>query len=197
MTVMSTTAAPASWLPHGRPLTADDLEHAPEDGHRYELIDGVLIVTPGPTPPHQSVQLRLALLLHPLLPPDLRVLMAPLDVLLAPDTVVQPDILVARFADFGPKNLPAAPVLAVEVRLPSTALIDSNLKKARYERAGILSYWIVDPDPDDPVVTVFELSEDGRYVERASVRGGDSIALDRPFPVTLVPVDLVADLKPR
>jgi Uma2 family endonuclease len=48
-------------LPRGRPLTRVDLEAMPDDGHRYELIDGALIVTPAPSPLHQRAVLELAL----------------------------------------------------------------------------------------------------------------------------------------
>jgi Uma2 family endonuclease len=50
----------------------------------------------------------------------------------------------------------------VEIRSPSTALVDLNRKKAAYERFGVPTYWIVNPDPAEPELTVFEL-RDGRY----------------------------------
>ena len=110
-------------------------------------------------------------------------------------TAVQPDVIVARYDDLRPKNLPVAPLLAVEVRSPSTALIDLNLKRATYERHGIPSYWLVDPDPDKPSVTVLEL-ESGRYVERACVEGDDAYEAALPFPVRIVPSRLARNLHP-
>lgn len=95
-------------LPRGRPLTRVDLEAMPDDGHRYELIDGALIVTPAPSPLHQRAVLELAYRLRQLCPPDLEVLISPLDVALAKDTVMQPDVLVARRRDLTERDLPTA-----------------------------------------------------------------------------------------
>lgn len=180
---MSTMTAPTG-LPWGRPLTVTDLETMPDDGHRYELIDGTLIVTPAPGWPHQGLQGCLFAQLYARCPKHLRVVAAPFEVQLAMDTAVQPDIIVTRFADLTRKNLPVPPLLAVEIRSPSTALIDRNLKRATYERFGIASYWLLDPDPDEPSLTVLELEEE-RYVERASVTGRDSCGVAVPFEVRL------------
>jgi Putative restriction endonuclease len=76
-------------LPRGRALTRSDLEQMPDDGHRYELVDGTLIVTPAPSPRHQRAVARLHLLLSRGCPADLEVLFAPLDVALTDDTALQ------------------------------------------------------------------------------------------------------------
>lgn len=175
-------------LPRGRPLTRADLDAMPDDGHRYELIDGSLVVTPAPSPRHQTVVLRLAVALDQPCPAYLRVLFAPLDVALAEDTVVQPDLLVAPRAAFSDRDLPTAPLLAVEVLSPSTRHIDLTLKRARYESARCASYWVVDPDAR--TLTVFELEGD-TYVQRAHVTGDEEYVADRPFPVTITPARLV------
>ncbi|MGN6130186.1 MAG: Uma2 family endonuclease [Nocardioidaceae bacterium] len=174
-------------LPYGRALTRGDLERMPDDGHRYELIDGTLVVTPAPSPRHQSVLAHLHLSLAGQCPPDLQVLFAPLDVALADDTVLQPDLLVARRSDFTARDLPVAPLLAVEVLSPSTRHVDLTLKRARLEAAGCPSYWVV--DPDGPSVTVWEL-EEGRYVERATVVGDQCVDLSQPYPLTFRPSEL-------
>ncbi len=174
-------------LPRSRPFTRADLESMPDDGHRYELIDGALIVTPAPSSGHQGMVVELCYRLRDLVPPDLRVIVAPFDVALAADTVVQPDLLVARREDFTDRDLPTAPVLAVEVLSPSTRRIDRMLKYARYEAAGCPSYWLV--DPDEPALTVFEL-RDGRYVEDAHVVGDAACQVARPFAMELRPSDL-------
>lgn len=75
-------------LPHGRPLTRADLDLVPDDGHRYELLDGVLVVSPSPARRHQRAVLRLARLVDDSLPADLELLVAPFDVALADDTVL-------------------------------------------------------------------------------------------------------------
>jgi Uma2 family endonuclease len=79
------------------------------------------------------------------------------------------------------------PVLAVEVASPRTRLYDRNRKKDVYEQFGIVSYWIVDPDPAKPQLTVFEL-RDGRYQQ---VTGEEAFRAGRPFPVTVTPSALV------
>jgi Uma2 family endonuclease len=175
-------------LPQSRPLTRGDLDRMPDDGHRYELIDGVLVVTPAPRLVHQRASARLHLILSAACPAELEVLYAPVDVVLADDTVVQPDLLVARPSDFTERDLPVAPLLAVEVLSPSTRLFDLNLKRARYELAGCASYWVVDPDV--PSVAAWQLVNGG-YVEAANARGGEEFAVTEPFPVTLVPTSLV------
>lgn len=175
-------------LPQSRPLTYTDLDSMPDDGHRYELLDGALIVTPAPRPSHQRAVAQLHLLLSKTCPDDLEVFFAPVDVLLTDDTALQPDLLVVRREDVAERNVPAVPVLAVEILSPSTRLIDLTVKKARYEQAGCPSYWVI--DPDEPAVVVWEL-RDGRYDEVTRATSDETVTVDQPFPVALTP-DLLA-----
>ncbi|HET7326498.1 MAG TPA: Uma2 family endonuclease [Nocardioidaceae bacterium] len=175
-------------LPRGRALTRRDLEAMPDDGHRYELIDGTLIVTPAPSPRHQMVVAELLYLLMTSCPRHFQVLTAPLDVAISDDTVLQPDILVARRADFTERDLPVAPVLAVEVLSPSTRRVDLTLKRARYEAAGCPSYWVV--DPGGPALTVWQLRA-SQYLEVGSVAGEQEYHATAPFGVTVCPARLV------
>jgi Uma2 family endonuclease len=169
---------------HTAALTRADLDALPDDGRRHELIDGALVVTPAPGNMHQSAVVELILLLGRECPEDARVRTAPFDVTLAEDTVVQPDVLVARQPDLTDAGLPAAPLLAVEVLSPSTRLIDLRLKRACYEAAGVASYWVVDPAAVS--VTVWELRA-GAYREVAHAAGEEPLAVERPFPLTVVP----------
>ena len=191
MTVMT------SVIPHGRPFTVDDLEGFPDDGNRYELIDGLLLVTPAPGWPHQEMGGELFFQLRVRCPADLRVLPAPFAVRTAADSEVQPDIVVARFTDLTEKNLPVAPLLAVEVLSRSTRLKDLNLKKAHYERIGVASYWILDPGRPGGALTAFELDAVGAYRQIAYVERDAEFAATRPFPITVVPARLLDGLKPR
>ena len=170
-----------------RPFTRADLDAMPDDGHRYELIDGVLVVTPSPTYQHQVVLRGLFVRLNASCPPELDVLFAPFDVALTDDTVVQPDLLVARRDDFTSRDLPVAPLLAVEILSPSTRRFDLLTKRSRYEEAGTASYWVV--DPDDLTLTAWDLV-DGAYVEVAHVTGEDEWTAALPFPVTVSPAGL-------
>ena len=174
-----------------RPLLtkADLAVGRPDDGLRYELLDGVLIVTAAPSPRHQDAVTSLLLLLHAACPHRLKVLMAPLDVDLAEDTLLEPDLLVFRREQADRRQVNGAPLLVVEVLSPSTRRIDLHLKRSRYEAAGTPSYWVVDPG-EPPSVTAWEL-RDGRYVEVAAVTGAEKFAAELPFPVTVVPDDLV------
>ena len=175
-------------LPWGAALTYDDLQNIPEDGHRYELLDGTLLVTPSPNHAHQRSLLNLAVLLRNAAPPDQEVIVAPFDWLIGPRTSFEPDVLVARRADLGPNNLPVPPLLAVEVLSASTRRIDLLLKRDAYAAARMPSYWIVDPDV--PSVTALRL-EDGVYVEEAVVSGEEPFTASSPFPVTVVPSRLL------
>ena len=155
----------------------------------YELIDGTLIVTPAPSWRHQRAVARLLRTLMDAAPDGgLEVLAAPFDVRLADDTVLQPDVLVCHVTDLTQRNLPVAPLLAIEVLSPSTRLVDLNLKRARYEAAGCDSYWAVDPTA--PSITAWDL-RDGAFVEVASVTGGELLTTAHPFPVAVAPRDLV------
>jgi Uma2 family endonuclease len=175
-------------LPRSRPLIRADLDTMPDDGHRYELIDGVLVVTPAPSPLHQIVAANLFALLRAACPSDLRVLFAPLDVAISYDTVMQPDLQVARRADFTARDVPVAPLLAVEILSKSTERVDRMLKRSRFESAGAPSFWLV--DPRGPALEAWEL-RDGRYAQVARVAGDETFRASRPFEVTVTPADLI------
>ena len=175
-------------LPMGRPFTRDDLETTPDDGHRYELIDGVLIVSPSPRVVHQDVVGQLYLALHAACPRELKVMLGPFDVVLADDTVLVPDVIVAPRTQFTDRDLPGAPLLSVEVLSPSTRRFDRLVKRDRLEAAGVGAYWLI--DPDGPSVTVLEL-EAGALVERFQVGPDERLDVTVPFPLSIVPRDLL------
>lgn len=167
-----------------REWTLAERDALPDDGCRYELIDGALVVTPSPVPVHQAMVGGLYLVLRGMCPPDLAVYLAPLDVFLDPKTAMQPDLLVVRRTDVGDKGIVAAPALAVEVLSPSTQMVDRNLKFQRFERAQVPSYWLL--DPRIPELMAYEL-RDGAYVLAAQAEGDQSWTAALPFPVTISP----------
>jgi Uma2 family endonuclease len=175
-------------LPFSRPLVRADLEDLPENGHRYELVDGTLLVSPGPRWRHQEVLGNLYVRMKARTPADLVTGLAPFAIALADDTELQPDLWVARRADLAEKELPVPPLLAVEVLSPSTRRVDRLLKRDRLQEAGVPSYWLV--DPAGPEVTVLEL-RDGAYAEVAVVGPGEAVELTQPFPVRLEPSALL------
>ena len=191
MTVM-TQAATKATHPRGRAFTYADLETMPDDGHRYEIIDGVLIVTPSPRHVHQRGVGNLYLVFRAACPDHLEVLLAPFDVKLAEDTVMIPDLLVARRDDITERNLPVAPVLALEVLSPSTRSFDLHTKKDRFRRAGCAHYWVIDPLV--PSVTAWSLNASGEtatYELVGEATGEDTLQVAEPFAMRVTPQDLI------
>ncbi len=169
-------------------FTVEDLDAMPEDGRRYELVDGVLLVSPAPRWEHQHASAQLTIIMGIACPEEF-VVLAPVDVRGGPRTCVQPDLSVARGADLVPgEPYLAIPVLAIEILSPSSAGVDRLLKRHVYATLGVPSYWIV--DLDGPAVTVLGLAGDS-YVERATVTGDDPLTVIDPFPLTLRPSQLV------
>ena len=191
---MSVVSIAEAWPVAGRPFTVADLDRMPDDGHRYELVGGVLVVSPRPSNPHQEVAAELLGLLRSRCPAELRALHEPA-VQISPDTEFDPDLAVITREQVNAPKCTEPPLLVVEVRSPSTALIDLNRKKAAYERFGVGSYWIFVPDLDKPELIAFELHE-GHYREVAHVCGEERFAAERPFGVEVIPAHLVAGLLP-
>jgi Uma2 family endonuclease len=132
-----------------RKLTYDDLAAMPDDdGLRRELLDGVLFVTPAPSLVHQRASKRLQRQLEAYFERSGRgeVFQAPVDVILGPHDVPEPDLVVVTNAKLlTDRAVEGAPTLVVEILSPSTARRDRTLKAKRYAAAGIPHYWIVDP----------------------------------------------------
>lgn len=143
---------PAISAPHpATKLTYDDYVKLPDDGKRYEIIDGELFVNPAPVPRHQLVVLNIgsAFLLYFRQHGGGRVVISPIDVLLGEENIVQPDVIVitdARMAILGEKNIQGAPDLAVEVLSESSRRHDEIRKRKLYERGGVDEYWVVDAE---------------------------------------------------
>ena len=130
--------------------TADLVRALPDDGRRYEVVHGELLVTPAPRAVHQLVVQRLtvALSLYTERHGTGQVFTAPADISWSEDTLVQPDVFVvplaeARTLDWRQMK---ALLLAIEVLSPSTARADRFTKRRLYQERGVPAYWIVDPD---------------------------------------------------
>lgn len=170
--------------------TVDDLDQFEEnDGNRYELVDGMLVVSPSPRPKHQWISSELFRVLDRACPADLKVLYAPLDWQPNQRNSLQPDLLVVAKDDVGDGPLTKPLRLAVEILSPSSRLYDTKVKFAKYAEGGVASYWIVDPD-GGPSIVAYGLV-DGEYVEVARGSGDDEVRLALPYPVTVVPSALV------
>ena len=186
---MSSVSILKDWPAAGLPFTVADLDRMPDDGRRYELLDGTLVVSARPVVPHQVAATRLVVMLSAACPDGLHVVAEPA-VQLSDDTEFDPDIVVVTEHQITAAKVTEPPLLVVEVRSPSTALFDLNRKKAAYERFGVPSYWIVVPDLPTPELITFELRE-GRYTETGHVSGDTALRATRPFPVEVVPARLV------
>lgn len=122
----------------------------PSDGQRYELLDGVLYMALAPNLWHQDVvgTIYVYLYNHVKLTGLGMVYVAPVDVELAPQTVVQPDVVVVlrnHTAILHPTRIIGTPDLVVEVASPATEKHDRQRKRNAYARAAIPEYWLVDP----------------------------------------------------
>ena len=168
-------------------FTIDDLATFPDDGNRYELIEGSLHVTPSPIRIHQRVHSNLFGLLRDACPPHLEVLSAPFDVVLGPATVVEPDVLVTEVDSPGEKRLEVPPVLVVEVLSPSTRLYDLGTKRLVYREAGVGAYWVV--DPADPSLTAWRW--DGDHEAEQRIEGDTTATVDWPYEITVTPSRLL------
>jgi Uma2 family endonuclease len=177
-------------------LTLAEWEAMPEDRlHRYELVEGILLVAPRPASLHQHAQFQLMHQLNPQLPDDL-IALHDVDVLIDagfPPTVRAPDVVVVPTAvkEQNPPRFAAADVLlAVEIVSPGSVRTDRVTKLTEYADAGIDRYWIIDLDP--PVSLTSYLLVEGDY-ELMTDSGG---VIDVESPAALR-VDLDALLRRR
>ncbi len=130
--------------------TYKDYAALPDDGHRYEIVDGVLYMAPSPNRGHQNAALEIASYLrtHIKLTGLGQVYIAPFDVELNPGTVVQPDVFVVlnpNLDKITESRIIGAPDLVVEVSSPGTVGYDREKKQHAYAHAGVPEYWIADP----------------------------------------------------
>ncbi|MEV4472974.1 Uma2 family endonuclease [Nonomuraea salmonea] len=172
------------------PFTVDDLLEIPDDGFRYELFNGSLLVSPAPTPVHQDIIFALQMILHAAKPAHLKVLStvnvrASDSDFYIPDLVVVPKVAAKSVRlMFRPEDV----LLAVEVVSPGTAAVDRNLKNAAFAAAGIPAHWRLEPG-QGPALHVYELDGDS-YAEPVVFRAGARADLSEPFPVSFDPGDL-------
>ncbi len=132
-----------------RKLDYSDILATPDDGKRYELIRGELFVNPAPSKTHQRISRRLQRQLEDYFHDRKlgEVFDAPLDVILTPHDVFEPDLLVVGDPDqAATRNVEKPPLLVAEILSPSTRKVDRGLKFRRYAELGIAHYWIVDPE---------------------------------------------------
>ena len=169
---------------------AEDIWDTPEDGNRYEVVDGDLYMTPPPVIAHQRPASRLPvfigayLLTHPIG----EVFVAPVGVTLDELNGVQPDVVYVsneRRHIVSERGIEGAPDLVVEVLSPSTQARDRGVKQRRYEAAGVAHYWIVVPGTH--TLEEYVLA-DGAYALRGTY-GPGTVFRPELFPGLEIPID--------
>ncbi len=170
---MKGTARPVHW-------TYEDYLLFPEDGKRYEIVEGEKLVTPAPLPKHQTVLANLIRLLVQFLEgKDLgKWFPSPIDVVFAQESVVQPDLIFIRkdrLQIIGERAITGAPDLVVEVVSASSRKLDSITKRKLYAGYGVNEYWIVDPELERIEILVLE---GGSLVKKVEHVEGDAWSLE-------------------
>lgn len=186
---MDAMTIPDVWSGQDRMLTVEDMEYMPDDEFRYELDDGVLIVSPAPSTLHQLAVTRLSVILSAACPAEY-VVLAGVGVNVSKFQHRVPDVAVVRADSLQTVFQEVPPELVVEVASPRTRLYDRNRKKDVYQGFGIPAYWILEPDRDRPELTAFELRSEA-YEQVGHVTGHEGYRAATPFPVTIVPSELI------
>jgi Uma2 family endonuclease len=159
-------------------LTYEDYVLLPNDGKRYEILEGELTVTPAPSTKHQTASVNLLVLLSQYIKErDLgKLFHAPIDLIVEPTSVLQPDLLFvskARQRIITERAIEGAPDLVVEILSPTTSRTDRVTKAQIYARHSVPVYWIVDPERE--VIEIYLLEADG-YRLAATLQGKTPMA---------------------
>jgi Uma2 family endonuclease len=185
---MSSDAVP---VPHHGPYTPADLAAMPDDGQRYEMIDGALLVSWSHTLLHQRAAGRLCSLLNEAGASGLEAVCT-IEVQCGPDTVLVPDVvmLLSSVVDEPDCVVVADHVaLVAEIASPSTVRMDRVLRPRLYADAGIPACLLV--ELEGPTVTWFAPSASGGYEQRGVATGHEQLQVSGPFEVRIVPAELV------
>jgi Uma2 family endonuclease len=160
-------------------LTYDDYCLLPNDRNRYEILDGELSVTPAPSTTHQTVLGNFYRLLSSYIVANQlgKLFIAPTDLILAPSTVVQPDLIFIandRAQIVTQRAVEGPPTLVIEILSPTTHRIDRVTKAQLYAKHNISNYWVIDPDQrtleaDELVTDHYDMTASARDVELFTV----------------------------
>lgn len=183
-------------LPDEKTWTYADYCKLPDDGNRYEIIDGRLYMTPAPTTWHQILSRRLQFIFYSLeLAGKGFIFDAPTDLFLPGADPVQPDLIYLTAEQKGSirkKGIHGPPTLLVEILSPSTASVDRTVKLRKYAESQVVHYWLL--DSEERTLEVFKLGPGGHYVLVASLGPGECFEPE-DYPGLVVDMDaLFADL---
>lgn len=170
---------------HKVKFTYEDYLLFPEDGRRHELIDGEHFMTPAPSTRHQRIvgNLHCFLKNHIARTKQGEVFVAPTDVVLSNQDVIQPDLLFVcaeRASIITDKNIQGPPDFVIEIISETTRKTDETIKRKLYEGHGVREYWIVDPELE--TVDIHRLTDRG-YVRAAEL----SLDADHAIETLLLP----------
>lgn len=176
------------------PVTYEAYAEMPDDGLRYEVLDGELeLMSPGPSTVHQVIGSSLHLLVQSCAS-EYFILIAPLDVILSRTNVVQPDLIMihrSRADIVTIRGVEGVPDLVVEVLSPGSRKRDRQRKFQIYAKHGVPEYWIIDPVAQ--TLERFELNSEMQYELRDLFENDDRVSSDK-LPCVSFPVsDLFKD----
>ncbi|RED75801.1 Uma2 family endonuclease [Cohnella phaseoli] len=171
------------------PVTYEAYAEMPDDGLRYEVLDGELeLMSPGPSTVHQVIGSSLHLLVQSCAS-EYFILIAPLDVILSRTNVVQPDLIMihrSRADIVTIRGVEGVPDLVVEVLSPGSRKRDRLHKFQIYARHGVPEYWIIEPVAQ--TLERFELNSELQYELRDLFENDDRVSSDKlpciSFPVS-------------
>lgn len=173
-------------------LTYSDYQRLPDDGRRYEILDGELSMSPSPQTLHQRVLLNLGFELHA----HVRrrklgeIFLAPYDVVLTAHDIVSPDLIFVANANRSivtTRNIRGVPDLLIEIISPNRPALDTRKKKSTYQRCRVPNYWILDPVKQSLIEYVLA---DAEY-EARSEKSASAILTSSIFPKLKLRLDRV------
>jgi Uma2 family endonuclease len=182
------TADAPPWPRDPDPLgfTVADLHALPDDGLRYELIDGSIIVSPSATTGHNMIARWIATILEEACPTEDWIVSTDQSATVDDRTEPRPDIVVCRTKHVSTSPFPITDTSMVgEVVSPNSALRDTETKKGLYARAKVPAYWIVVPDEEKGEISLAELRLDGGQYRYATHYTAEIFHTDHPWPVTI------------
>lgn len=178
-----------------QPVTYDIYASMPDDGMRYEVLDGALeAMSPSPTATHQTVIGELHLLMQRC-KSEYLIYIAPLDVILSQKNVLQPDLLLvhrSRSEIVTERGVEGAPDLVVEILSPSSRARDKVVKMKIYAKHGVPEYWVIDTGAR--TLERYVLTEVGVYELRDLFEERDAVSSDKLPCVSFVVGELFSDL---
>jgi Uma2 family endonuclease len=179
-----------------QPVTYDMYAAMPDDGQRYEIIDGSLeLMSPAPSTTHQSVGGELYFILKQTCNSDYVIYNAPLDVILSATDVLQPDLVMvhrSRLEIVTKRGIEGPPDLVAEIVSPGSRRRDKVVKMGRYAKYGVPEYWIIDIEAR--TLEQYRLEDKGLYALRNLFEGDDPVASDKLPCVAFAVSDLFRDL---